>query len=236
MLSIQKVLKNTRAAIDLASIMVGIIVIGIVGAIIAATVFAVIPWAQDKAAASVMDSIETAETAYYGFSADPDSELEEGFTDKQGLIAFVEQGNNSEGLLPESNLYDVRAGVSTSGSAACWGAVVFSDSGKYYYSSSTSSTGAFSDTFLAAQQAVQTRCDVTLQQPSPDPVADNCEAPFNTSDVFSDVVDESGINCGLDTPVYLTNGGVSSSVGNVAATVCRRLHRVQHSCSLHSNR
>jgi len=56
--------QSTRAAIDLASIMVGVIVIGIIGGIIAATVFSVIPWAQDNATKSSMDSVTTAQSAY----------------------------------------------------------------------------------------------------------------------------------------------------------------------------
>ena len=42
-------LKSEGSAIEFASIMVG--VIGIIAGVIAATVFAVIPWAQDNAAA-----------------------------------------------------------------------------------------------------------------------------------------------------------------------------------------
>lgn len=61
--------KNEHGAIDLASIMVGIIVIGLIGGVIAATVFAVIPWAQDAAAKHQLESIHTAENAYFGFSS-----------------------------------------------------------------------------------------------------------------------------------------------------------------------
>jgi hypothetical protein len=44
------VVSNAQGAIDLASIMTGVLVVGIIGAVIAATVFAVIPWSQDSAA------------------------------------------------------------------------------------------------------------------------------------------------------------------------------------------
>ena len=64
--SLHNVFRNERAAIDLASIMVGIIVIGLVGSVIAATVFAVIPWAQDNAAKQQLDSVVTAESAAKG--------------------------------------------------------------------------------------------------------------------------------------------------------------------------
>lgn len=61
--------KNEDGAIDLASIMVGIIVIGLIGGVIAATVFAVIPWTQDNAAKQQLDSIAAAQSAYMGLSS-----------------------------------------------------------------------------------------------------------------------------------------------------------------------
>ena len=68
--SIRQAFKNEEGAIDLASIMVGIIVIGLIGGVIAATVFIVIPWAQDNAAKQQLDSIVAAESAYMGLSSD----------------------------------------------------------------------------------------------------------------------------------------------------------------------
>lgn len=61
--------KNEEGAIDLASIMVGIIVIGLVGGVIAATVFAIIPWAQDNAAKQQLDSVSSAESAYVALTS-----------------------------------------------------------------------------------------------------------------------------------------------------------------------
>jgi len=63
------VLKTEGGAIDLASIMVGVLVIGIIGGVIAATVFAVIPWSQDNAAKQALDSVKTAESVQYSFSS-----------------------------------------------------------------------------------------------------------------------------------------------------------------------
>jgi len=68
--NVKEAFKNEAGAIDLASIMVGIIVIGLIGGVIAATVFAVIPWAQDNAAKQQLDSVVAAESAYLGLSAD----------------------------------------------------------------------------------------------------------------------------------------------------------------------
>jgi len=80
MLRLHNVLKSSRAAIDLASIMVGIIIIGLIGGVIAATVFAVIPWSQDKAAKQQLESIHTAENALYGLSSDSNVALQGGAT------------------------------------------------------------------------------------------------------------------------------------------------------------
>ena len=62
---------NERGAIDLASIMVGVLVVGAIGGVIAASVFTVIPWAQDNAAKQQLDSIVSAQSAYIGLGSDP---------------------------------------------------------------------------------------------------------------------------------------------------------------------
>lgn len=67
----KSVFRNEAGAIDLASVMVGIIVIGLIGGVIAATVFVVIPWAQDNAAKQQLESISSAQAAYKGLSSDP---------------------------------------------------------------------------------------------------------------------------------------------------------------------
>ena len=54
---------NERGVIDLGSIMVGVLVLGIVGAVISATVFAVVPWSQDQAARESLSSIEVGQSA-----------------------------------------------------------------------------------------------------------------------------------------------------------------------------
>jgi type II secretory pathway pseudopilin PulG len=68
--TVSEAFKNEEGAIDLASIMVGIIVIGLIGGVIAATVFSVIPWAQDNAAKQQLDSIAAAQSSYIGLSSD----------------------------------------------------------------------------------------------------------------------------------------------------------------------
>ncbi|MHC5796169.1 hypothetical protein ACVXZ4_08430 [Lacisediminihabitans sp. FW035] len=63
--SLRAAFKNSTGAIDLASIMVGVLVIGIIGGVIAATVFAVLPWSQDEAAKATLGSVRTAEAAFF---------------------------------------------------------------------------------------------------------------------------------------------------------------------------
>ena len=58
--NLRTALRSVGGAIDLASIMVGVIVIGVIAGVIAATVFAVIPWTQDRAAKANLDAVRTA--------------------------------------------------------------------------------------------------------------------------------------------------------------------------------
>jgi len=120
-------LKSTQAAIDLASIMVGILVIGIIGGVIAATVFAVIPWAQNNAAKATLDSVYTAQSAYYGFTdgtafatkaqlADPGSVVPDG-------KALLKAGNEVQ--------------IATSSDASCYVAIVISQTGDRFYATNT---------------------------------------------------------------------------------------------------
>ena len=77
-ITLNTIFRDEDGAIDLASIMVGVIVIGLIGGTIAATVFAVIPWSQDNAAKQQLDSIVQAENAYFGLSAAVPSPLPAG--------------------------------------------------------------------------------------------------------------------------------------------------------------
>lgn len=108
---------STRAAIDLASIMVGIIIIGIVGGVIAATIFAVLPWAQDKGAKQQLDAVQTAENAYAG----------------------LHDGNytNALGSLLDADKAQVNILSTTKD---CFIAFKQSESGKTFYTSSSDST------------------------------------------------------------------------------------------------
>jgi hypothetical protein len=59
-------LHNEVGAIDLASIMLGLVVMGTITSLIASTIFVVIPWAQDNAAKHQLDSVVSAQSAYVG--------------------------------------------------------------------------------------------------------------------------------------------------------------------------
>jgi type II secretory pathway pseudopilin PulG len=54
-------LSKDSGAIDLASIMIGVLVMAIIGGVIAAAVFVVIPWAQNSAAKDALSSVKTAQ-------------------------------------------------------------------------------------------------------------------------------------------------------------------------------
>jgi hypothetical protein len=104
---------NEEGAIDLASIMVGIIVIGLIGGVIAATVFAVIPWAQDNAAKQQLDAVVTAQSAKAG----------------------MDDGKYSTDLGSFLDTSSTKVGLRSNGSD-CYGAFVTSASGNSFYVSS----------------------------------------------------------------------------------------------------
>lgn len=75
---LKEIFTDEKGAIDVASIMVGIIVIALIGGVIASTVFVVIPWTQDNTAKQQLDAIVQAENAYFGLSSAVPSPLPTG--------------------------------------------------------------------------------------------------------------------------------------------------------------
>ena len=130
--NVKEAFKNEEGAIDLASIMVGIIVIGLIGGVIAATVFAVIPWAQDNAAKQQLDSAAAAQSAYVGLSL-------EATTSPNGVAADLGKAQyGSATNLKNANLFDATAAkvsiaVSGAGDTATFAAAKKSQSGKTFY-------------------------------------------------------------------------------------------------------
>ena len=114
------VLRTQGGAIDLASIMVGVLVIGIIGGVIAATVFAVIPWSQDNAARQVLDSVKTAESVQYSFSSGSGKAV-------YGTDAFLEGTTNAAG----KSLLQTNTAVK----------IVISNDGLHFVAISASQTG-----------------------------------------------------------------------------------------------
>ena len=59
-----RIRKSSKAAIDLASIMVGIVVIGVIVGVVLTTVFAIIPWAQQKAREIQLNNLHSATSTF----------------------------------------------------------------------------------------------------------------------------------------------------------------------------
>jgi len=128
--NMKEAFKNEAGAIDLASIMVGIIVIGLIGGVIAATVFAVIPWAQDNAAKQQLDSVAAAQSAYIGLSSDSTTTAGSA---NGGKVSF-----GTDAQLKTANLFDSTNAKTTivasgTGEAAHYGAATTSSSGAVFF-------------------------------------------------------------------------------------------------------
>lgn len=62
--NLRNIWRNQQGAIDLASIMVGVIILAILTGIVGAAVFAVVPWMQDNTAKQRLSSLQVAESSY----------------------------------------------------------------------------------------------------------------------------------------------------------------------------
>ena len=154
--------RNERGAIDLASIMVGVIVIGLIGGVVSATVFAVIPWAQDNAAKQQLDSVSAAQSAYRGL------------TSSIPLTLNGPEGMHKANSYGDSNQLST-AGLLAQDSNYC---TLTTDNGNGYQAFSKSSSG---QVFTITDQSTK---------PSPlEGVTDNFvySLPSNCGTVFSDV-------------------------------------------------
>jgi len=148
--SVKAAFTNEDGAIDLASIMVGIIVIGLIGGVIAATVFAVIPWAQDNAAKQQLDSVASAQSAYIGLSTDSSTTVGASL-DGKGAFGSAAQ-------LSAANLFDagnakVSIGTAGTGTNAHYGAITKSASGSYYVISDSKTNPTKATSLAAAKSA-----------------------------------------------------------------------------------
>jgi surface protein len=137
-------LRGTRGAIDLASIMVGVLVIGIVGGVISATTFAVVPFAQDEAAKGGLAAVNTAQSAAFTLS-NPNSYFA---YDNHASSVYQAAEVGNPGLEQPSE----RLVVETSPSGQYWVGAIESDAGEVFYRASTNPEvySIDPDDFLAA--------------------------------------------------------------------------------------
>lgn len=127
-------LRNTNAAIDLASIMVGVIILGILGSLISATIFAVIPWAQDNAARSTLSQAKVAEGTQRGLS--------DKYVDHETLSAN-RLLQNQPGLA-----------VRTNTAGTCYVAVIVSATGNMFWTSDKTSIADYKSTNIPTSSCI----------------------------------------------------------------------------------
>jgi type II secretory pathway pseudopilin PulG len=186
MLALSKALQSSKAAIDLASIMVGVIIIGLIGGVIAATVFAVIPWSQDKAAKQQLESVHTAENAFFGLSSDPSTDLTNG--KKNSFATSTELA--SAGLLAENSAVYCVASAGTNN----YTAYVKSASGKIFKATNANKTPVVDTT--------GTDCFSATPVPTTPPVTGPVYTPVASYDFESNKPTTS--NYGSSTVTYST--------------------------------
>lgn len=119
--------KNEAGAFDLPSILVGVVVVGVLTAGVLASIFGVIPFAQDKGAQQNLGAITTAQGVY---KAQGTETIEPGTTFAAGLADI--KGENLVGQ-------DV-ANVYVSGDTNSWAALTESQSGKWFSVTSANTT------------------------------------------------------------------------------------------------
>jgi hypothetical protein len=120
--SLRRAFTRVRAEtgfVDLASILVGVIVVGLLSGAIAAAVFAVVPWAQDKAAAATLSTVTTAQQVARARTADNGDGR---YLPLDDLV--------HDGYLPAKAAGVVA--VATDDSGRCWVGLATSGSGKRF--------------------------------------------------------------------------------------------------------
>lgn len=192
--------KNEHGAIDLASIMVGVLVVGLIGGVIAATVFAVIPWAQDNAAKQQLDPIVQAENAYFGLSSTTPSPLPVGyspnsFSDTAGLA--------SASLLPSGAKYCV---VTTNGGKGYQGFSASNSGSVWSVSDSNSTPTKFTAALPTACQDITASAAAT---PTPAPVVTR---PADVNATGMTITSNGGY------PAYWPDKTVAAWAGNASAS------------------
>jgi hypothetical protein len=190
----RNIFNSSKGAIDLASIMVGILVIGLIAGVIAAMIFAVIPWSQDKAAKEQLGAVVAAQSANAGFTSSAGKDAGFRFTNKQGLANNPYGANGATGTptkllqAPDSMCIDVstpNGQVIDGGNGikfgTTWTAAIRSASGKAFYITSENSR---------PQELTSANASVTCAVPaasttpggSTNPAPVDTTAPWNIED------------------------------------------------------
>jgi surface protein len=129
---------SVAGAIDLASIMVGVIVLGVIAGVIAATVFAVIPWAQDNAAKADLGAIRDAQSVarvQEGSFLTVPQLVEKGYL-PAGTTASGDIGVNTASVGAPASVDTLMGSVDDAGD--CYLAASTSATGKIFYTTSKS--------------------------------------------------------------------------------------------------
>jgi len=154
-------LRNTDGAIDLASIMAGVIVIGALSSTITATVFAVIPWSQDAAAKANLDSTRTAESVAFvqtGGYLTSQELVDQGYLEGTPTLSArgAGAGRFSAAVTPApSESSDNTVKTTVNDERSCFVSAVQSDSGRTFW---TESTGTTVSVALPWSAAPETTC------------------------------------------------------------------------------
>lgn len=117
-------LRSSRAAIDLASIMVGVLIIGLLAGVASATVFAVIPWSQNQAAQADLNVVHDAEAV---------ARIPDAACPARGQYLDSDNLDTCK-LLPKRTTLTIAANAN----GTCFTAVSFSASGDIFWTENTS--------------------------------------------------------------------------------------------------
>jgi type II secretory pathway pseudopilin PulG len=115
--------KNEAGAFDLPSILVGVVVVGVLTAGVLASIFGVIPFAQDKGAQQDLGAITTAQGVYK-------AQITEGGSYAAGLSALQAANLVGDGI----------TNIAAAGDTDEWAAVSKSNSGKFFAVTSKNTT------------------------------------------------------------------------------------------------
>lgn len=221
---VKEIFTSENGAIDLASIMVSIIVIGMIGGVIAATVFAVIPWSQDNAAKQQLDSVVAAESAYMGLSSTNPPSLPAGLAgNSYGSSAELE----AAGLLKTGPKYCVST---TNTGPKSYEAFSQSSSGKIWSATDTATKPVIFTGTLPTDCQFITEGVPAASSPSASPSAPPVEAyvdPTPTKTILTYKCDTTSAGAipmitGL-TGSETWNGGVPTNYSNAASANQRTL-------------